>query len=152
MASAFADMRCSASLMNSLCVRRTSRYWVVRNRGRFVWKGQSWAPASRDTDVDVKLQNGVLSAIPLQPGDLGLQLVLRAVAVRPPCGRLLDRRFWGLLRGGLGVRSVDRSGRGLGRLRVIGRVVLLEATRLVESVGRYGLGCGLERLPVGSWG
>lgn len=37
-ASGLAEIRCSASLVNSECKRRTSRYCVVRKRGKFVYK------------------------------------------------------------------------------------------------------------------
>lgn len=79
-ASGFEAIRCSWNLMNSLCVRRMSRNWVVRNLGRFVLRMVSKSPeyGLQIAYVCVKPQDWVLLPRALQARDFALQLVLRA--------------------------------------------------------------------------
>lgn len=85
MASGQADMRCSPSLTNSECNRRTSRNWVVRNLGRLVYDRISIRPilVEHVTYVDVEPQYWVFLAIPLQASDFCRELVMLLLSLWP---------------------------------------------------------------------
>ena len=51
MASGFEEIRCSCSLTNSECVRRTSRNWVVRNLGKLVCISQYTALETKESSI-----------------------------------------------------------------------------------------------------
>lgn len=98
-ASGFDAVRCDANFPNSECVRRTSRNCVVLNFGRFVCKtGQQQIVLSAlvgfSTHINIKLQNGILLPTPLQPCNLGLQLILRHMLPLLRRHTMISCRLW----------------------------------------------------------